>query len=275
MTGRFSLPRVEIRQCLSCRSWSAHEKSESSETSSQFYADIDERVYREYFEPFRSGQYRETLARLKARVPQGASLLDVGASYGWLVRVARDLGWNAIGIEPARIQVEASVAEYVLQSTLDDYVTRAKHARADVVTMWHVLEHIPDLVTTMAELRAVCAEGGHLLIAVPNAEGRMFRLAVWLARFGARGLLRELFYLRNPNMHYHYFTPAGLTSLLTRCGFAVEDVFTLEAFDWRRAHMRIGRTIPRGVLRAVGPLIAASNFTGTENLVVLSRSVAA
>lgn len=272
---RFSLSRVEIRQCTACRSWSAHERSRLSETASQFYDDIDEPVYREYFEPFRSAQYRETLARLKPDVSHRSSLLDVGASYGWLVRVARDLGWNAIGIEPAPIQIEAAVADFVLRSTLDEYVTQAKHAPADVVTMWHVLEHIPDLVTTMSELRAVCAKGGRLLIAVPNAEGRMFRLAVWLARIGAPGLLAELFYLRNPNMHYHYFTAVGLTSLLTRCGFAVENVFTLEAFDWRRAHKRIDRTIARNVLRAVGPLVAVSQFTGKENLVVVSRSVAA
>jgi 2-polyprenyl-3-methyl-5-hydroxy-6-metoxy-1,4-benzoquinol methylase len=268
---RFSLPRVEIRQCVSCRSWSAHERKHSAETSRQFYQDIDERVYREYFEPFRSGQYREALVRIEQRPPHGASLLDVGASYGWLVRVARDLGWDATGIEPAPIEVEPSVANFVIRSTLDDYVSVANAPRADVVTMWHVLEHIPDLAATMSALRALCADDGRLLIAVPNAEGRMFRLAVWLARVGAPGLLRELFYLRNPNMHYHYFTPAGLSSLLTRCGFSVEDSFTLEAFDWRRAHTRIRRTIPRTLLRAAGPSIAASNFTQRENLVIVSR----
>src|SRR5205823_4832479 len=110
---RFSIERVSVHECRSCGSWSARERTPASETSSQFYDTIDAGAYRTYLEPFRSVQYRNALAAIKPPAVARRSLVDVGASFGWLVRVARELGWDATGIEPATIDVEADVRPYV------------------------------------------------------------------------------------------------------------------------------------------------------------------
>jgi hypothetical protein len=115
-------------------------------------------------------------------------------------------------------------------------------------------------------------DGGRLIIAVPNAEGRLYRLGLALQRaFNYSGLMRELYYFHNPNMHYFYYTPRSLKFILRRHGFVPEAIYTMDAFDWKTIHKRVENGVARGALKVGGRAVATSGFTRKENLILVAR----
>ncbi|MBK5214006.1 MAG: class I SAM-dependent methyltransferase [Flavobacteriaceae bacterium] len=93
------------------------------------------------------------------------SLLDVGAGTGDFLKVAKEKGWAVCGMEPNKTAEKlASKKGIELKSTLDDFEGKL----FDVVTLWHVLEHIPNLEETILKLSNLVKPSGTLIIAVPN-----------------------------------------------------------------------------------------------------------
>lgn len=93
------------------------------------------------------------------------SLLDVGAGTGEFLKVAREKSWSVQGMEPnENARNLASEKGIELRASLDDF----NESKFDVVTLWHVLEHIPDLEDTIERLSKLVKPTGNLIIAVPN-----------------------------------------------------------------------------------------------------------
>jgi hypothetical protein len=73
--------------------------------------------------------------------------------------------------------------------------------------LWHVLEHLEDPAAALRRIREWLAPGGVLLVAVPNLESVQARIG------------RDRWFQQDVPRHLVHFTPAGVSSLLARCGF--------------------------------------------------------
>lgn len=258
--------------CPTCGLEVAHDETVSEAHDSQFHQELDEQEYISYFEPFRKGQYRTVLAKLKPE--PGDRLLDVGASYGWMLTVGAEFGIDSFGLEPSPMHYAPELADRISHSTLDEYAVHASK-RFDLVTLWHVLEHLRDPFGGLRAVHDLLQPGGRAVIAVPNASGRMYLLGSLLARRLGKGrLMEELWYTHNPNMHRHYFTPQSLTHMLESARLKPVDTYTLEAFDWHTIWSRGASPASRALLRVLGPGIAMSRFTAAENLIVVAERAA-
>ena len=267
---KFSLLRGPVYQCGRCGLYYVDaDNCTASDQGKLFYSTIDEGSYRTHFEPFRSRQYRYALEKLGPA--NDRTLLDVGASYGWMVQVGLSLGFDSFGLEPGEAGYDASLEGRVFRASLEECWTQASR-RYEVVTTWHVLEHLRDPVASIAQMKDLLTDQGDLLIAVPNGDGRFFRLAMLLNRlFGARRLLHEVFYVQNPNMHYFYWNEKSLRVILERLGFQVQSVETLECFDWATLWRRGSSRLSRLLLRVASPFLKRSRITSAENLVLIAR----
>jgi 2-polyprenyl-3-methyl-5-hydroxy-6-metoxy-1,4-benzoquinol methylase len=92
-------------------------------------------------------------------------ILDIGAGVGDFLATAHQNGWETIGVEPnpkAREIAEKKGVSFVdkTENLLDNSF--------DIITMWHVLEHVPDLEIQLNELKRLLKPNGHIIIAVPN-----------------------------------------------------------------------------------------------------------
>jgi len=93
------------------------------------------------------------------------SLLDVGAGTGDFLKVAKVKGWQVHGMEPNKNAAKLALEKGIdLKASLNDFEGK----QFDVITLWHVLEHIPDLEETISKLAALVTPQGTLIIAVPN-----------------------------------------------------------------------------------------------------------
>ena len=97
--------------------------------------------------------------------PQKGKLLDIGAGTGDFLNQAKQSGWNCIGIEPNDKARNIAVLKGVSFTT----TLEALEANSfDVITMWHVLEHVPDLENQIKILKRLLKPSGTIIIAVPN-----------------------------------------------------------------------------------------------------------
>lgn len=96
---------------------------------------------------------------------QNAKVLDVGAGTGSLIKYLRDQGWQAEGVEPnKKAQNIAKDKGVDLKSSLHD----VEENNFDVITLWHVLEHLPDLDKAISDISKKLRSKGVVFIAVPN-----------------------------------------------------------------------------------------------------------
>lgn len=93
------------------------------------------------------------------------SILDIGAGVGDFLSVAKKDGWQTTGIEPSGKAKAIAIQKGV--DFVDSVENLASHS-FDVITMWHVLEHVPNLENQIAELKRLIKPQGTIIIAVPN-----------------------------------------------------------------------------------------------------------
>ncbi|MCF8272924.1 MAG: class I SAM-dependent methyltransferase [Flavobacteriaceae bacterium] len=96
------------------------------------------------------------------------TLLDFGCGTGDFLQVAKDNGWDVLGIEPNN---EArKIANYKTNNSVynSESLKILKESSFDVITLWHVLEHIPNLKEHFSMFQKLLKPNGTLIIAVPN-----------------------------------------------------------------------------------------------------------
>lgn len=95
-------------------------------------------------------------------------LLDVGCGTGDFLKIAKENNWQVSGIEPnsnARKIANGKTGNFVFDS---DQLLKFKPQSFDVITLWHVLEHLPKLENHISIFESLLKPNGRLIIAVPN-----------------------------------------------------------------------------------------------------------
>jgi 2-polyprenyl-3-methyl-5-hydroxy-6-metoxy-1,4-benzoquinol methylase len=157
-------------------------------------------------------------------------LLDVGCASGTFLRQMQAVGWDVSGIE-----IDADAAERARAVTPcivvgDPATVTLPEASVDVVTAFHVLEHVPDPLGALRNMLGWLSPGGQAIVEVPNVGG-----------VGSRVFGRYWSGLDTPR-HLVHFTPRTMTAMVERAGGRV----------LRAAH----RTKPRYVLRSAAMWLA-------------------
>ncbi len=160
--------------------------------------------------------WRRRRALLLAAVEPGARVLDLGCGAGRFVAALRDAGADAVGVELSAAALERArrnVPGADLRLVGPDGSLPLGHGEVDVVWCSEVLEHVPDTIAFLTEVRRVLRRGGRLLVTVPD-HGRLKRTVLALAHFDAH---------YDPlGQHVRFYTRRSLTRALLATGF--EDV---------------------------------------------------
>ena len=95
----------------------------------------------------------------------GKSLLDIGAATGDFLATCKKGGWDVKGTEPN--QKARSIAFQQGVQLLENNEGLKKHS-FDVITLWHVLEHMGDLDYEIKRIKGLLGSNGRIVVAVPN-----------------------------------------------------------------------------------------------------------
>ena len=145
----------------------------------------------------------------------GNTILDFGAGVGDFVRAAQNDGWNCIGIEPninARSIANSKKKQTVFPS---DYLSTLMPNSQAVITLWHVLEHLPNLEQEITALKQLLRPSGRLLVAVPNFKS--YDAQYFKGYWAAYDLPRHLW----------HFSRDSITSLFEDFDMEVEAIYPM------------------------------------------------
>lgn len=162
---------------------------------------------------FRGARWRVLTARRPGRV------LDVGCGDGSFLMALAQQGWDVLGTE-----LSGSIATTAQQRLGDRIHVGAienmgfAEASFDLITFWHVLEHLEDPARALSEARRLVKADGRVLVAVPNIES-------WQAQL----FKQDWLHLDAPRHRWH-FSVRTLAALADLCRFRVESIrhFSLE-----------------------------------------------
>lgn len=160
---------------------------------------------------------RDLVGRTVLWLPADARgrLLDVGCGNGMFIARMKELGWEAVGLDPDPEAVEVAHRAFGVEAHVGRVENTAlPEASFDAVTLSHVIEHLPDPVATLRACARLLRPGGRLIALTPNPLGLACR---W---FGPdwRGW--------EPPRHLFVFTPTALRTCADRAGLVVEDLRT-------------------------------------------------
>jgi SAM-dependent methyltransferase len=138
-------------------------------------------------------------------------LLDVGSGTGAFVAEMKKNGWEVTGLEPD--EDARKMARKVFHLDLDDTATFYQMAPGsfDVITLWHVLEHVHDLSAYVEQLKNLLDKNGKLLVAVPNYTA--LDASIYQEDWAAYDVPR----------HLYHFSPASMKWLMEAHGLRIHS----------------------------------------------------
>lgn len=143
------------------------------------------------------------------------TLLDIGCGQGDFLAKMAKRGWSVAGVDFDPIAVQAARDRYGLDvcvGTVDSIIERGR--KFDVVTISHVIEHVPEPVVFLSQCRRLLQPGGRVILKTPNVDS-----------FGHRKYGRAWRGLEPPR-HLHLFTVRALHACARQAGFVRTHCFT-------------------------------------------------
>jgi SAM-dependent methyltransferase len=217
--------------------------------------------------PEREAMWRRRFVRVLGNTAPGR-LLDIGAGIGTFLAIAREHGWSVDGTEVSTTAI-ARASELHGIEIRAGLVESAASGLYDVVSLWHVLEHLPDPAGTLRFCHGILGEEGRIVLAVPNDGDAAWALTA-AANVARRGLGRVPMprYDRlcpGVESHIQHFDERSIRRLLSQSGFIVDRVGVDDASP-RRGRLGAIAYTARRLLSQLTPW----NF-GREMLVTARR----
>jgi len=134
------------------------------------------------------------------------NLLDIGCGTGYFLKKCQENGWRITGTEPDQGAREKSkqITGKEIYASINDIKAIKEF---NVITLWHVLEHIHDPVKTLLKIKELLKDEGILIIAVPNHES-------YDAKY-----YKETWAAYDVPRHLYHFSKTALNNLLQETGF--------------------------------------------------------
>ena len=151
-------------------------------------------------------------ARLIAQRHTGGALLDIGCGTGYFAGTMKQNAWDVLGIEPSETAAEIARNKFGLDIRPPEALCEWPGKSFEAITLWHVLEHLPDLNESMARFFQLLKDNGSLLIALPNIhsyDAQKYR-QYWAAYDVPR--------------HLWHFSPDTFSRLAEKHGFQIADI---------------------------------------------------
>ena len=184
-------------------------------------------------------------------------LLDVGCGNGHFLAAAKEKGWNINGVEldPETAARAANLTGLTIASSLTEV---ASDKLFQVITLWHVLEHVYEIDEYFQFFKNRLAKDGKLLLALPNP-----------ASFDAN-YFEEYWAAYDVPRHIYHFTPATITALAAKYGFKLKksrglifDSFyiSLLSNEYKTGNKRLIHSFFIGLLSNLRAMLGKPNYS--------------
>lgn len=207
----------ELRECTSCHLKATYPQPASAQLG-RYYASkeyishsdtrsgITNKLYHKAREFMMKKKHQWVIQALGKKEGR---LLDIGAGTGHFAKFMQDHGWDVTALEPDDTARKIGAEKLELHILPLEELGRQEARSFDVITLWHVLEHVQDIKGYLEHFRSLLKPEGVLMIAVPNHTSRD------ATQYGSHWAAYDV------PRHLWHFSPEAMKKLLARTGFSL------------------------------------------------------
>ena len=179
------------------------------------HTDSKKTFFDKIYQAVKNHTLKQKLLLLNSFKSSSKSVLDFGAGTGDFLKICKNNNWQVLGIEPsAEARENAAKKGIHLKENLLD-ITNQKF---DVITLWHVLEHVENLKSTIKVLKSLLQPEGRIVVAVPNYKS--YDAAFYKEHWAAYDVPRHLW----------HFSQKAIRKLFLEAEMIVEETLPMK-FD--------------------------------------------
>ena len=179
------------------------------------HTDGNKSLFEKLYQAVKNIALKNKLNLINSLSENKGKILDIGAGTGDFLAFVKQNGWQTIGVEPSQKAKEIALKKGV------DFVNETSeldNQSFDIITMWHVLEHVPDLEKQIHELKRLLKPNGTLIVAVPNFKS-----------FDANHY-KEFWAAYDVPIHFWHFSKTAIKLLFEKQNVKLEKVLPMK-FD--------------------------------------------
>ncbi len=143
-------------------------------------------------------------------------ILDIGCGTGELLHYFQKQKWECIGVEPNASARGFARKHYHLKVEKEQGLQNLPATYFDVISMWHVLEHVPNVNERMIEIKRILKKEGYLIIALPN-------ITSWDAN-----LYKDYWAGLDVPRHLYQFSPQAFRNMATQHDLQIINILPLK-----------------------------------------------
>lgn len=159
-------------------------------------------IYREVRKLALKGKYRILMPYLK-----GKRVLDIGCGTGAFLSFMQKKGFDIAGVEPDADARRNALSFYNIHAEDESFLSACRPQQFDLITMWHVLEHVMDLPERIQTIHRILKNDGLLCVAVPNPNS-------YDAKY-----YKEYWAAWDVPRHLWHFSPENISAIFSKYGF--------------------------------------------------------
>jgi 2-polyprenyl-3-methyl-5-hydroxy-6-metoxy-1,4-benzoquinol methylase len=157
--------------------------------------------------------YKKNLINSIAKDKKG-KILDYGCGTGYFLETMKDDGWKTYGIEPNEDARNIASTKSEVQENIE--ALKLKNKKFDIITLWHVLEHIHNINDTIKILKTILKEKGKIIIAVPNIDS--YDQDIFQEEWAAYDVPR----------HLYHFNQETMNTLMLKHGLKIKKAYPMK-----------------------------------------------
>lgn len=204
---------------------------------------------------------------LVSKFSTGNRLLDIGSGTGYFLNAAKERGYSVSGIEKDSKARNFAIDNFGLDVKGEDFLWNINSDSFDVVTLWHVLEHMQNLNEVVDKLFNILSKDGTLILALPNHNS-----------YDA-GIYKEYWAAYDVPRHLWHFTPATVEKLLNKHQFKIikQKTMPLDAFyisllsEKYRGSGKLYQYFKAIIVGIIGFLLSLSNVNQSSSVIYIAK----
>ncbi len=175
------------------------------------HTDTQRNLFEKLYHFIRRISLKKKLKLINLFFSEEKMLLDIGCGTGEFLKIAQQNNWTVFGIEPN--EKARSIANKKTNNSVSDIeeLSNFKPQSFDVITLWHVLEHLPRLEEHISLLKSLLKSNGTLIIAVPNYKS-------YDAKY-----YKEFWAAYDVPRHFWHFSQTSISKLFEKKNMYVEN----------------------------------------------------
>ncbi|MCX6193032.1 MAG: class I SAM-dependent methyltransferase [Cytophagales bacterium] len=232
------------------------------------HSDTNEGIVNKLYHAVRKFTLQSKTNWIESEKKGAKELLDIGCGNGHFLAAAKDKGWNITGLELDQ-ETAARAAKLTGLPIAPSLKEIEPEKQFQVITLWHVLEHVYEIDAYFEFFKNRLAPNGKLLLALPSA-----------ASFDAN-YFKEHWAAYDVPRHIYHFTPATISALAAKYGFTLKrsrglifDSFyiSLLSNEYKSGNKRLLNSFFIGLISNLSAMLGKSNYS--SNLYIFEKTSA-